>query len=115
MTNPQYFLFPFNSIDFVYLLGEEPPRRDAWGHCCQKGMEGGAALYKQQDVIVFVFFKSFLCAGGKPFVSGQTGGASAEHYQRLGEERKRSRRSWRSWRRRRSKEEKEIEGDDEEV
>ena len=53
---------------------------------------------------------SFLVAGGKPFVSGQTGGASAEHYQRLGEKREKSK-----WRRRRSKEEKEIEGDDEEV
>ena len=51
-----------------------------------------------------------LGAGGKPFVSEQTGGASAEHYQRLGEERERRRR-----RRRRSKEKEEVKGDDEEV
>ena len=79
------------------------------------------AFQKQLDVIILgnmIFLEtdpvliSFLCAGGKPFVSGQTGGASAEHYQRLGEERERPRKSTR---RRRSTEEKEVEGDDEEV
>ena len=77
------------------------------------------AFQKQLDVIILgnmIFLEtdpvliSFLCAGGKPFVSGQTGGASAEHYQRLGEKREKSK-----WRRRRSKEEEEVEGDDEEV
>ena len=79
------------------------------------------AFQKQLDVIILGNHRilletvpvliSFLVAGGKPFVSGQTGGASAEHYQRLGEKRERSK--WR--RRRRSKEEEEVEGDDEEV